>query len=134
MADGQPIHKEPLPGFDGVYGLELLHWDAGEVRGRVAVTPERLQPGGVLHGGIYAALAESLASLGTYVANQDKFVAGMSNHTTFLRPIREGTVHAVARPLSSGRTTWVWDVECSDDDGRLAATSRVTIAVRERRG
>ena len=55
---------------------------------------------------------------------------GMSNNSTFLRSIREGTIHAVARRVHRGRTTWVWDVELTDDDGKLCAVSRVTIAVR----
>jgi uncharacterized protein (TIGR00369 family) len=134
MADAQPLHNEAIPGFDGLYGLEYLRVDAAEVRARVVVRPEHLQPQGLVHGGLYAAMAESMASVGTWTgAGGDKFVAGMSNFTTFLRPIREGTVHAVATPRHSGRTTWVWDVELTGDDGRPAATARVTIAVREAR-
>jgi uncharacterized protein (TIGR00369 family) len=58
---------------------------------------------------------------------------GMSNNTTFLRSITAGTIHATARPRHRGRTTWVWDVDISGDDGRVCATSRVTIAVRQPR-
>jgi uncharacterized protein (TIGR00369 family) len=54
----------------------------------------------------------------------------MSNNSTFLRSIREGKIHATARRIHRGRTTWIWDVELTDDDGRLCAVSRVTIAVR----
>jgi uncharacterized protein (TIGR00369 family) len=54
----------------------------------------------------------------------------MSNNSTFLRSIQEGTIHATARRVHRGRTTWVWDVELTDDAGRLCAISRVTIAVR----
>jgi 1,4-dihydroxy-2-naphthoyl-CoA hydrolase len=57
---------------------------------------------------------------------------GLSNATNFVRPMEEGTVHARARRLHSGRTTWVWDVEMTDDQGRLCAVSRLTIAVRPR--
>ena len=57
---------------------------------------------------------------------------GQSNNTTFMRPATKGHVHAEARVRHSGRTTWVWDVDMTDDDGRLCATSRVTIAVRPR--
>jgi uncharacterized protein (TIGR00369 family) len=134
MSDPQPLHDQPTPGFDGHMGVEWLRMDAEEVRARARVQPFLLQPAGLVHGGVYAAMAESMASLGTWVgAGHDKFVAGMSNNTTFLRPITEGTIHAVARPLHSGRTTWVWDVEITDDAGRRCAASRVTIAVREPR-
>jgi 1,4-dihydroxy-2-naphthoyl-CoA hydrolase len=55
---------------------------------------------------------------------------GMSNQTNFLRPITEGTVHAVARRRHRGRTTWVWEVDMTDDAGRLCAIVRMTVAVR----
>jgi uncharacterized protein (TIGR00369 family) len=119
-------------GFDALYGLELLEVGADEVRGRVVVRDEVRQPFGLVHGGLYASIAESLASIGTAVEvlSQGLTAMGMSNNTTFLRSIASGTVHAVGRPLHRGRTTWVWDVEITDDDGRVCATSRVTIAVR----
>ena len=58
---------------------------------------------------------------------------GLSNQTSFLRPITEGTIHAVALPRHRGRTTWVWEVEITDDDGRLCALVRMTIAIRPAR-
>ena len=134
MAEAQPLHNDPIPGFDGLYGLQILQADAEGTRGRVTVGPHHLQPGGIVHGGVYTAMAESLASTATWFAvGEGKFVAGMANNTTFLRPIREGTIHAEGAPLHSGRTTWVWDVDLFDDSGRRCATSRITVAVRERR-
>ena len=56
---------------------------------------------------------------------------GMSNNTSFLRPVSEGSVHGEATAIHRGRTSWVWDVQMRDDEGRLCATSRVTIAVRD---
>jgi 1,4-dihydroxy-2-naphthoyl-CoA hydrolase len=104
-----------------------------EVHGRVTVRPDLKQPAGLLHGGVLAAMAESLASMATFLGVQEdgKVVMGQSNATSFLRPITEGTVHAVARRRHRGRTTWVWDVDFTDDAGRLCATTRMTIAVRE---
>ena len=55
---------------------------------------------------------------------------GLANSTSFLRPMLAGTIHAEARPIHRGRTTWLWDVTCSDDDGRACAITRMTIAVR----
>lgn len=96
------------------------------------VSEKLLQPYGLVHGGVYAAVAETLASVGTALGVQEggNGAVGMSNHTTFLRPVTQGTIRATARPRHRGRTTWVWDVECADDDGRVCAISRVTIAVR----
>jgi uncharacterized protein (TIGR00369 family) len=64
------------------------------------------------------------------VAGEGKVAMGLANQTSFLRPITEGTVHAEARVRHRGRTTWLWDVEITDDAGRLCAVSRMTIAVR----
>jgi uncharacterized protein (TIGR00369 family) len=124
-----------LPGLDRLLGLELLAVGPAEVRARVAVREEILQPFGLVHGGVYAAMAETMASVGTAsdVLEQGMAAMGMSNNTTFLRSITAGAVHAVARPCHRGRTTWVWDVEITDDDGRRCAVSRVTIAVRQPR-
>lgn len=118
--------------FDGLLGLELTEVGEALTRGRIEVRPELCQPFGVLHGGVYAAVAESLASRGTVagVVRQGAYAVGMANNTSFLRPISEGALEGVARPLHRGRTTWVWDVELSDAEGRLCAVSRVTIAVR----
>jgi 1,4-dihydroxy-2-naphthoyl-CoA hydrolase len=121
-------------GFDGLYGLELTELTDELVRGRVAVSDEIKQPAGLVHGGVYAAIAESLASYGTAsaVVGDDKLTAGLSNQTSFLRPITEGSIDAVATRRHRGRTTWVWEVEMSDDQGNLCVLSRVTIAVRKR--
>ena len=67
------------------------------------------------------------------VRENDEVALGMANNTTFLRPIAEGHVNALARVRQRGRTTWVWDVELSDDEGRVCALVRMTIAVRPRR-
>ena len=59
-----------------------------------------------------------------------KHAMGLSNQTSFLRPITEGTIRAAAHRKHRGRTTWVWEVEMSDDEGRLCVLTRMTIAVR----
>ena len=106
--------------------------DDGTLRAKVPVRPELLQPFGLVHGGVYAAIAETLASIGTFVAVQDQGMQamGLSNNTNFMRPVLTGTIHATAKPIHRGRTTWLWDVECADDEQRVCAITRVTIAVR----
>ena len=124
--------NEALQGFDRLYGLELLEMSAEEVRARVQVREELKQPFGLVHGGVYASLAESMTSLATGVAvyPEGSVSMGLSNSTSFLRPITAGAVHGHATRLHRGRTTWVWDVRFSDDAGRLCAVTRMTIAVR----
>jgi 1,4-dihydroxy-2-naphthoyl-CoA hydrolase len=121
-----------VQGFDRLYGLELLAYDEREVRAQVAVRDELKQPAGLLHGGVYASIAESMASLATALAvmGEGSMAMGLSNSTSFLRPITEGVVHAHATRLHRGRTTWVWDVRFSDDAGHTCAVTRMTIAVR----
>ena len=123
-----------LRGFDRLYGLRLLSWSDTEVRAELRVTEEVKQPAGLLHGGVYASMAESMASLATAFAvyGQGEMAMGLSNSTSFLRPITHGTVHAVANRIHRGRTTWVWDVFFSDDAGHACAATRMTIAVRPR--
>lgn len=126
----------PLPvedTFDGLYGLELVEMTDEVIRAQVPVRNAIKQPFGLVHGGVFASIAEAIASMGTFagVSDQGKVASGMSNNTSFLRPITEGTVHATARPRHRGRTTWLWDVEIMDDAGRLCAVTRMTIAVRD---
>jgi 1,4-dihydroxy-2-naphthoyl-CoA hydrolase len=120
-------------GFDRTYGLEVTEIGDGTMQGRVAVSDRVKQPAGLVHGGIYSAVAESLATTGTALAviGDGNTAMGMSNQTSFLRPITSGHVNAQARARHRGRTTWVWEVELSDDSGRLCALTRVTVAVRE---
>ena len=118
--------------FDALYGLELLSHSPEEVRAQVPVRDQVKQPFGLVHGGVYASIAESMTSIGTALAVRDEGMSaqGLSNQTSFLRPITEGTIHAVAHRKHKGRTTWVWEVEVTDDAGRLCALVRMTIAVR----
>ena len=120
--------------FDALYGLEILSYSAEEASARVAVRDEVKQPMGLVHGGVFASIAESLTSMATAAAvwEDGKVAQGLSNQTSFLRPITEGTVHATARRRHKGRTTWVWEVEITDDADRLCALVRMTIAVRDR--
>lgn len=137
MTDFVPGSKiEPLVPlertFDALYGLEMLELTAECARAKVEVKEHHMQPMGLVHGGVFASIAESLSSAATAVAvvPEGNSAQGLSNQTSFLRPILAGTIHAVARPRHRGRTTWVWEVEISDDQDRLCALVRMTIAVR----
>jgi 1,4-dihydroxy-2-naphthoyl-CoA hydrolase len=127
-----PLPQDFPTGFDRLFGLEVLEVSDTLARGQVRVRDELKQAYGIVHGGVYAALAESLASIATalVVAEDGKLAVGLSNQTSFLRPITDGTVHGVAVRKHRGRTTWVWEVEMSDDDGRVCVLTRMTIAVR----
>ena len=118
--------------FDELLGTVVDSISDEEVRAHLEVRDELKQPAGLVHGGVFASIAESLTSMATFMAvhGDGQSAQGLSNQTSFLRPILDGTIHAVARRRHKGRTTWVWEVEISDDQDRLCALVRMTIAVR----
>jgi len=91
-----------------------------EVRARLPVVDAHKQPLGLVHGGVFALIADALT------AGDGRAI---SNQTSFLRPVTGGTIHATARRRHRGRTTWVWEVDVTDDEGRLCALVRMTVAV-----
>ncbi len=119
-------------GFDRHYGLEWLEVGDEQVLAQVTVDERHRQPMGLVHGGVYASMAESMASVGTAagVIGDGLISMGMSNATTFLKPITEGVIHGRAVRRHRGRTQWLWDVDFTDDAGRTCALVRMTIAVR----
>lgn len=132
MSGDAPAPETPATTLNDTLGFQIADFDDERIAGRFPVADAVRQPFGIVHGGAYAAMAETMASVGTYfaVAADESIAVGQSNDTSFLRPISEGTVHAVGTRRHRGRTTWVWDVEFTDDQGRVCAISRVTIAVR----
>ena len=122
----------PSESLGGILGIEHLEFAEDRATGRFDVGPRHMQPMGIVHGGALAALAEGLVSEATaHVVGPQGFLAqGMNLNVNFLRPIMAGTVHAEGVRRHRGRTTWVWDVDLTDDDGRLCAAARVTVAVR----
>ena len=129
----QDVYRGPAmaaPPFDALYGLEIEAATAEEARGAVPVSDGVRQPAGLVHGGVYASMAESLAVAATEAAT-GRIAVGHSSQTSFLRPITAGTVHASGRPRHTGRSTWVWEFDVTDDDGRLCALVRMTVALRD---
>ena len=119
--------------LDGVIGLELVELGEDVVRGRLKVEDRVRQGYGIVHGGAMTAIAESLTSVGTArgVMTDGKIAMGQEINASFMRPITTGHVNALCRVRRKGRTAWNWEIEISDDDGRLCALLRTTIAVRD---
>jgi 1,4-dihydroxy-2-naphthoyl-CoA hydrolase len=117
--------------LEGILGFEYLSADNEHARGRFHVEDKHKQPFGLVHGGVYAAFAEGLCSFTTYmnVREHGKIAVGSSNFTSFLRPVMSGVVNVEARAIHRGRTTWVWECEFTNEDGKRCAASRVTLAV-----
>jgi 1,4-dihydroxy-2-naphthoyl-CoA hydrolase len=127
-----PLPARDLSGYDALYGLEIDQLSDAEVTARVRVRDDLRQPAGLIHGGVLASIADSTTTLATALAVEPdgKTAQAISNQTSFLRPLSGDTIHAVARRRHRGRTTWVWEVELTDDQARLCALVRMTIAVR----
>jgi uncharacterized protein (TIGR00369 family) len=119
--------------MDGTLGVEVLEVTDEVIKGRMPVADRIRQPYGIVHGGAMSTIAESLTSLGTArgVIAEGKIALGQEINASFMRPISDGHVNALARVRRRGRTAWNWEVEITDDDGRLCALLRTTIAVRD---
>jgi 1,4-dihydroxy-2-naphthoyl-CoA hydrolase len=118
-------------GWMAANGLKLLRATEDEVAAEMPIRPAHLQAYGIVHGGVHAAIVETLASIGAAITamQQGHSVVGLENHTSFLRAVRAGTLRAVARPITRGRRTHVWEGAIHDDEGRLVATGRVRLLV-----
>ncbi len=114
-------------GFERTLGLVFTHVTVDEVACEVPVSDALWQVYGLVHGGVYASIAESLCSTGAGVnaALRGCSTVGLDNHCAFHRAVRDGTLHGRARPQHKGRRTQVWATEIHDDQGRLVATATV---------
>jgi uncharacterized protein (TIGR00369 family) len=128
-----PAPQTDVSGFDALYGLELTECSEHLARGRVQVRDEHRQNGRFVHGGVYAAIADALATHGTAVsvAPQRQVAIALANQLTVLHPVADGALGATATRRHRGRTTWVWEVEIADDTGLVCVAGRVTVAVRD---
>jgi len=136
MSSTPDISKAGQDGPAVAFGVVYGEVTAERVEASVPVEPPVQQQFGLVHGGVYSVIAESICSSATAVAvaSEGRIAMGQSNSATFLRPVTEGTVHAAATRRHAGRTTWLWDVDFTDDEGRLCATVRMTVAVRQAPG
>lgn len=119
--------NQKLAGLDHTLGIVIQSASADRVEAEMPIDDRHRQVHGVVHGGVYATIVETLGSVGAFVAQgSDRCaVVGMENHTSFLRAVRSGTLRAVATPLNRGRRTQLWEVRIETDDGKLAATGRL---------
>jgi 1,4-dihydroxy-2-naphthoyl-CoA hydrolase len=116
-------------------GIHILEASPQKVVAEMEVTPRLHQPFGYLHGGASVALAETVASIGAYLAAPEGYTSfGLEINANHLRSVQSGKVTASATPLHTGRTTAVWSIEIRDEQGRLVCISRCTLAITPIRG
>ena len=118
-------------GLAETLGIEMVELTTERVVATMRVDERTRQPFGILHGGASVALAETAVSFGAWLnVDRSRYAAvGLEINANHLRSKRDGVVRAVAQPVHRGRTTQVWSVEISDEEGRLICLSRCTLAV-----
>jgi 1,4-dihydroxy-2-naphthoyl-CoA hydrolase len=124
--------RVPESGFDALVGVERFDGDPDHAGARLKVRDELRQPAGLLHGGVVSTLVESVCSGATAraVRSDEMNAMGQSRSVSFIHPIAEGAAEVTARARHRGRTTWVWDAEVRNSEGKLCALAQMTIAIR----
>jgi uncharacterized protein (TIGR00369 family) len=117
-------------GFDNELGLEYLEFSPDGLRARLEINDKLLQIAGIVHGGVYCSVIESLASVSAHVwltENGGGTVVGVNNNTDFLRAISSGTVTAVSTPIHRGRRQQLWLITITDENDRVVARGQVRL-------
>ncbi len=136
MTDADPQTQPPdFPSQDAwgkTLGIEILSVDPERVRARLEPGPQHHQPMGVLHGGVYASIVETVASYGagySVMTEGGKGVLGVSNSTDFLRSHSTGELTIEGTPIHKGRSQQIWQVEITRADGKLVSRGQVRFHV-----
>jgi uncharacterized protein (TIGR00369 family) len=121
-------------GWVHAMGIVVTAASADEVCCELEVDARHHQGYGIVHGGVHAGIVETLASIGAamYAMPRGQSVVGLENHTSFMRAVRSGKLHARATPLTRGRRSQVWEGSIWDEQDRLVATGRVRLISLER--
>ena len=115
-------------GFGKLIGIEFTEVTADRVRAHYTITPQLLQPWGIVHGGVHCSVVETLASVAGQVLLGDRGnVVGVNNSTDFLRASRDGRLEAEALPIHRGRSQQLWVVTITDEDSRMIARGQVRL-------
>ena len=130
MAEEIAERINSLPsGWMKAMGLRVTRASADEVACEWEVSEQHHQGYGIVHGGVFSGVIESLASIGAALVAMPRgqHVVGLENHTSFLRAVRSGRLRAVAVPITRGRRSQVWEGRVLDEQDRLVATGRVRL-------
>ena len=125
--------NQHLGGYNKAMGLTFVRATPDEVVAEATIESHHLQPYGLVHGGVYAGMIETLCSAGAALsALADKrTTVGLENSASFLRGVRAGRLRGTAVPLARGRRSQVWEARIHDEQDRLVATGRVRLLCLE---
>ncbi len=114
--------------FTRYLGLRVTGLSGEEVTATWTAGEKHHQPFGLVHGGVFASVVETLGSIGAnaWFADRGRCV-GVSNATDFFRAVREGEMSSTATPIHQGRSQQVWLVETHDAAGRLVSRGQLRV-------
>jgi 1,4-dihydroxy-2-naphthoyl-CoA hydrolase len=121
--------------MSGHLGMEFTEIGPDYLRMIMPVNDLTRQPYGLLHGGASAALAETVGSVASslIIDIEKQICVGLEINANHIKGVKDGYVHAIARPLHIGSTTHVWDIRICDDHNKLVCVSRLTVAIRDKK-
>jgi len=127
-----PPDEPDVSPFSGLLGVEWLSHEPEDARARIEVRDDLKQPYGYLHGGVISSVIDEMCSRCTVIqVLMDGMVAlAQTVDVSLLRSVKEGTVTISARARHRGKSSWIWEAEATDGEGRLCALAKVTVAVR----
>ena len=118
-----------MPGWVKEMGVVITAATADEVACEWEVTEKHHQGYGIVHGGVHCGVIETLASIGAAIVAmpRNQRVVGLENNTSFIRAVRSGKLRGVARPVTRGRSSQVWEAWIKDERDHLVAQGRVRL-------
>lgn len=133
MDDFSEMLNANVDGWSAAMGIRFVRATVDEVVAEWTIGREHRQAYGIVHGGVYSGVIETLASVGAALnaLKDGRSVVGLENSTSFLHAVREGTLRATATPVVRGRRTHVWEARVEDERGRVVATGRVRLLCLE---
>ena len=111
-------------------GIEFLEIGDDYLTARMPVDHRTKQPAGLLHGGASVVLAETLGSVAARLCldKEKKGIVGVEINANHVRPVSDGWVTGITKPIHVGRATQIWEVKIYDEQDKLVCISRLTVA------
>lgn len=116
-------------------GIEFTEIGDDFITARMPVDRRTHQPFGLLHGGASVVLAETLGSVAANCCldGAKQYAVGLDINANHLRSVSSGFVYGTTRPVHTGKSTQVWEIRISSEEGALVCISRITMAVLDKK-
>jgi len=113
-------------------GIRFTQFDSERITGEIELKSHHMQPGGVVHGGVYLSIAETVAGAGSQlmVMDEGKAAYGVTVNSQHIAPVTDGKITATGKLIHKGIFKHTWDIEITDGSGKLISISRVTNSIK----